>query len=335
MRLLLVILSLASGQALAIPTSEPMGPRIEFEKHSNDFGDAFRGQTLAHDFKFTNAGKSPLMIVGTHSGCGCTAVEIDQNKKYSPGETGTIRVKFDTSDFSGKITKIVTVMTNEKVTPMRTLSIRADLQEEFIVSPPLADFGPIKPEDAPKKQIKMVAAEGKTFRVQKVRFNQTKLEVTHQEVGNNVEMTIGLLPGIAPGPLSETIYVRNNSKNLKEVTIFVTGTVLGNIQPSTNRLSFGSIDKQSPARVALDLKSKKEFKILGVETTLFLNGSALPKVADFVSLDFSEKTAVDQKIYVGLKNSSDQAGVVHGEMKLKTDDPNQKEISVEIRGFFE
>ena len=328
----LALLLVWSAPSMATDTGNP---HIQFSDNVFNFGKVFRGQNLVYNFKFKNTGNSNLMIVGTHSGCGCTAVEAEQSKQYAPGESGSIRLNFDTSDFSGVVTKVVTVMTNEKITPMRTLTVKADIQEEFIVSPPLADFGLISAENIPNKQIKINAAQGKTFKIQKLKYDQKKLKVSYQELGNNAEITVGLLPDNAPGPFSETVLVTNNSKNLRELPIYVTATILGNIQPSTNRLTFGSIDKNSSENKELNLSGKKDFKVVAMSTDLYLNGSPIAKKEPFIQLETKEHNSKNKTVSVVLKNSSDQAGVVHGEIKLTTDDQAQKEIKIELRGFFE
>jgi hypothetical protein len=60
-----------------------------------------------------------------------------------PQESGAIDVTFDTTDFNGPVVKTITVMTNERHVPDRTLSIKATVVSEFEVNPPLADFGSV------------------------------------------------------------------------------------------------------------------------------------------------------------------------------------------------
>ena len=70
---------------------------------------------------------------------------------FSVGE-----VVFNTSDFSGKVTKIVTVITNEKVLPDRSLTLSAFVKSEFDVKPPLLSFGEPHTGDSPTRTVRVI-----------------------------------------------------------------------------------------------------------------------------------------------------------------------------------
>ena len=58
-----------------------------FKETSYDFGKIQEGDTVTHDFGFTNTGNAPLLISDISTGCGCTVAEwprkpIDLFPKY-------------------------------------------------------------------------------------------------------------------------------------------------------------------------------------------------------------------------------------------------------------
>jgi len=55
-------------------------PIIKFEKTSYDFGKITEGEKVSYDFKFTNAGKSPLIISNATASCGCTVPDYHMNQ---------------------------------------------------------------------------------------------------------------------------------------------------------------------------------------------------------------------------------------------------------------
>ena len=75
--LLVSAVSLASAQAtIEAATSgeanDPNAPEISFVEEVHDFGTiSFEGNGKV-DFKFTNTGKSPLVISSAKGSCGCT-----------------------------------------------------------------------------------------------------------------------------------------------------------------------------------------------------------------------------------------------------------------------
>lgn len=76
-----------------------------------DFGTRTEGDKVAFSFRFRNSGKKPLIITGTHAGCGCTQPEKPE-QPVPPGETGEIKVVFDSKGKSGRQEKYITVESN-------------------------------------------------------------------------------------------------------------------------------------------------------------------------------------------------------------------------------
>jgi hypothetical protein len=50
-------------------------PVMKFEKETRDFGKIKVGDKVTYDFKFTNTGKTPLIITDAVATCGCTKPE--------------------------------------------------------------------------------------------------------------------------------------------------------------------------------------------------------------------------------------------------------------------
>ena len=74
---------------------------------------------------FTNTGDAPLVISKAYSTCGCT-VPSPPKDPIAPGESGVIKVKYDTNRSPGPIRKTITVYTNASAEPY-TLKIKGTL----------------------------------------------------------------------------------------------------------------------------------------------------------------------------------------------------------------
>lgn len=98
-------------------------PVMTFEEEEFDFGKIAKGTHVEHVFKFTNAGKAPLVITNATSSCGCTVPSYPQNESIAPGETGEMTVKFDGSG-QGQVTKTITITSNTE-TATQNLRIKA------------------------------------------------------------------------------------------------------------------------------------------------------------------------------------------------------------------
>jgi hypothetical protein len=84
---------------------------MKFEKESHDFGKIKTGDKVNYDFKFTNTGKSPLIISEAHATCGCTIPEWPK-APVKPGESGIIKVTFNSAGKTGLQDKQITVTAN-------------------------------------------------------------------------------------------------------------------------------------------------------------------------------------------------------------------------------
>lgn len=85
--------------------------KIEFEEEVFDFGDIVEGDVVEHVFKFTNVGKNPLIISHAQGSCGCTVPEWP-HAPVLPGESGEIKVKFNSKGKQGEQDKSVTISAN-------------------------------------------------------------------------------------------------------------------------------------------------------------------------------------------------------------------------------
>jgi len=86
-------------------------PVMKFEKQSHDFGKIKTGQKVSADFKFTNTGKSPLIITDAIATCGCTKPEWPKGP-IKPGESGNIHVVFNSAAKMGLQDKMITITAN-------------------------------------------------------------------------------------------------------------------------------------------------------------------------------------------------------------------------------
>lgn len=86
--------------------------KIDFgDAYTYDFGEVDEGAVVSHTFPFTNTGQLPLLIQNARSTCGCTVPDWPKSP-ISPGEQGTITVRFDTKNKTGRQTKPITITAN-------------------------------------------------------------------------------------------------------------------------------------------------------------------------------------------------------------------------------
>lgn len=97
------------------------GATIEFVETTLDFGTIEHNADGVRHFEFKNTGTEPLIISNCKGSCGCTVPQCPK-EPILPGETGKIKVKYDTNRVGG-FSKNVTVTSNA-VTPSVTVKIK-------------------------------------------------------------------------------------------------------------------------------------------------------------------------------------------------------------------
>jgi Protein of unknown function (DUF1573) len=78
-----------------------------------NFGKITDGQKVEYSYRFKNTGSKPLVIVDATASCGCTVPQKPE-KPIMPGETGFIKVAFDSKGRVGNAHKAITVTSNAK-----------------------------------------------------------------------------------------------------------------------------------------------------------------------------------------------------------------------------
>ncbi|MES2427166.1 MAG: DUF1573 domain-containing protein [Bacteroidota bacterium] len=89
------------------------GSDIRYEAITYDFGKIKEGEKINHSFKFTNTGKSPLIITNATASCGCTTPVWPKNPVL-PGDTGSIAVTFNSAGKSGLQDKQIKITANSQ-----------------------------------------------------------------------------------------------------------------------------------------------------------------------------------------------------------------------------
>jgi hypothetical protein len=86
-------------------------PAMKFDTETYDFGKIEKGESVTHEYKFTNTGKSPLIITDAVATCGCTKPEWPK-APVKPGDSGVIKVTFNSAGKEGLQDKQITITAN-------------------------------------------------------------------------------------------------------------------------------------------------------------------------------------------------------------------------------
>ncbi len=103
----------STNNAQPVANAQPSGPlpSFEFEEEEFDFGTINEGDVVDHTFKFTNTGEAPLVIQSASASCGCTVPSYPK-EPIAVGESGEIKVQFNSKNKSGQQSPNVTITAN-------------------------------------------------------------------------------------------------------------------------------------------------------------------------------------------------------------------------------
>lgn len=86
---------------------------LQVDKRVHDFGEIQeKDGKVSHTFIFTNTTKAPIVINGTHSGCGCASSEYTK-EPIKPGGTGKVTVTYNPAHRPGFFSKEVVIYFNK------------------------------------------------------------------------------------------------------------------------------------------------------------------------------------------------------------------------------
>ena len=178
---------------------------------------------------------------------------------------------FDTTDFSGKVTKTFTLLTNERVKRVRVLTIKARVKNSIAVNPPLVDFGEIKLGRGTQRQILLSSLDGKPFEIKEIRSSDN-FSTTYKKAGKDWLVDIFAAEDIKPGQLRESIKIKTNHNKLKTIPVPMVAEVVGMLEHKPSYLEFGAVKPSKSVMKSFNVAGETKFKITGAKAKIFING---------------------------------------------------------------
>ena len=318
-------LSVLFGCLAYAQESATSGAKITFVKETHDFETIEKGQKVSVEFEFENSGNEILEIQDVKTSCGCTTAKPEK-ATYNPGEKGKIPVTFDSTRFNGKITKTITVMSNDPQRPRLPLKITGEIVSEVEVKPAMLSLFNIKRSEAAESEIVISTPRMEKIEVTGVTTDLDFLEIQSVQTDpKNVTIKVKVNPEKASkgthtfrGNISAT----TNSKSQKELKIPVNVKFEEPVRVMPRFISFYGTKKGQPREftVTLTPNGDHNFNILNASTDL-----------EFVSTETTENEDKEKQVKVKLAETV-ETGKFAGYLIIKTDLVEQPEIRIPVRG---
>ncbi len=101
----------SNGDVIATQVTNAAPTTVQLLDSVYDFGKIKEGSVVEYSYRFKNTGTNPLVITDAVGSCGCTVPEKPE-QPVLPGETGYMKVKFNSDNRAGMTHKTVTVTAN-------------------------------------------------------------------------------------------------------------------------------------------------------------------------------------------------------------------------------
>jgi hypothetical protein len=204
------------------------GPRIQFAEVSHDFGIVAAGEFVPYAFVFTNTGDLTLEVTNVHPACGCTTAG-EWTKRVEPGQTGTIPIQFNSTEFNGPVEKTVEVRSTAKSHPLVTLSMKGTVWRSIEVTPQFVflTYSTESPTN-PWTTVSIVNNLDTPLTVYPPEWNSRVMDVELKtnEPGHSFQLIVAVRPPLQRNANTQ-ITLKTSSTNMPEIRL----TAMVHIQP--------------------------------------------------------------------------------------------------------
>ena len=150
-------------------------------------------------------------------------------KQIQPGQTGQIEVRVDTEGITSRLSKTVTVTTNDPRQPLVTLTLMGTARAEFTLSDNRIAFGSVPQGKEVSRQIVITVVSSRPLKLLSVVSTdgnvRVKLEPIPNSGGKSFRLTTVRKPDGKPGGHFGTIVVKTSSIYKPELKIPVSGII--------------------------------------------------------------------------------------------------------------
>jgi hypothetical protein len=317
---------------LAAGCSHPgPAPRIAFDATSIDLGAVDAGSSKEVRFPFRNTGARPLVIRNVDVSCGCLTPRFPE--QVPPGGSGEIKVRFEPQPFwSGKVTKEVTVYTDDPRSRSLPLRLDADIIPYVRIEPP----GPLEIEyqrgAVVQRELQLIPRQGTPISFKGVQSSSPLVKAALQPAAPGgppgtvrLHLVVGPVPGW--GDSTGSLQVGTSAPGLSVLPISFTlrapnGPVVDPVQVNVPAVLPGSpgivagTGEQVLARLRVFTRAGA-LHLVSVET-----GTPLVQAQ-------IEQEIPDKEYRVTLRSAGDwRPGAIDTSIRIRTDDPAFPEVGV-------
>jgi Protein of unknown function (DUF1573) len=230
---------LTAQVATPTPPAATGGPMIDFDTKEYNFGRAAAGEFVKHTFIVTNTGTDMLEIADVHPSCGCTkAGEFSHH--IAAGQTGTIPIQFNSTHYSGSVTKTIEVTSNAKNQPRATLLLHGTVWKPIDVAPQTALISvPPDSTNAASATVRIVNNSDSAVTLSNLTSSSKAFSAELRTVkpGMEYELVVTVQPPFTPGNSPATISLKTSLASVPTLSVTAIAAVQQAVMVSPAQLT--------------------------------------------------------------------------------------------------
>ena len=198
-----------------------VGPKIQFDSTTYDFGRVVAGTMVKHDYVFTNVGDATLQITGVTPGCGCTTIG-QWTHEVEPGKTGVIPIQFNSTMYNGSVTKTPSIACNDKSQSSVRFKLHGTVYKTLEVNPAYVQLE-ILPDASEEMsgRVHIINNDPQPLTLETPTSNTSmfKAEIRTNVAGKDFDLIIKTVPPLSPGNSQALISVKTSSKSIPTINV--------------------------------------------------------------------------------------------------------------------
>jgi hypothetical protein len=192
-----------------------------------DLDTLMAGTVAEHKIVVKNTGNQPIEIEKVDASCGCTGTVVSTGK-VKPGGTGEILVTFNSKNFTGKVHKSVTIVSNDPANKNQKVEFTAFVIQEVSVSETRFLFKDVIVGQKQTSKVTLTNNSKTQLNLKGYETNLPGLKLKHPssvKPGESVELVAEFTPSAAQRSLSNNVSLQTSNPNKPEILFYVFGSV--------------------------------------------------------------------------------------------------------------
>jgi hypothetical protein len=240
-----------------------------FKGTEHDFGTVARSAKAEYRFVFENLYMEDIHVASVRTSCGCTTptVETPLLKTY---EKGTILAHFNTPTFQGQRGATLTVTIDKPFYAEVQLHVKGFIRNDVAMEPGSVQVGSIDQGAGADRQVAVNYSGRSDWKILDVKSSNPNITANVVETGRNYgqvsyQLQVHLDREAPAGYLNDHLMLVTNDANSTQIPVEIEGRVVAGITVSPTALFMGVVQPGQTVTRQLVVKSKKPFRVLGIE----------------------------------------------------------------------